>query len=601
MFRLSLDALYRDLMLLGAVLMLLGHAGAWLLAIAWQKRLNGSGAAVNVTGAFVLHALIVTVVVLLAGSAGVLGPWSLAAGGILCGCVGLALRVRLHSVRELALATWRESPAVAGIATALIGLIFIRHLLNTVYFCPFTEDELEYHLPKLAMWMQKGTLARPDLLDTRGYFPAGMQLLQVWWVGFVRHDALIEGAALETLALAGAAIVALARRLGATRPSALLAAALFATTPAILLHGTTALNDLPAAAFVLAGFALAGSRTALVLASASLLLGAGIKPTVLFAAPGILLLAIPAWRRTRLDLPRAGAIALIALACCAGSYWYLRNTIEYGNPFYPISASLSGAAERPTIGKALHSGGPNPANLARNVAAIFGPRLTALGEVTNPNLPDQTGWGWTLTLLGLPALVFMAWRDKRWRLPAGAFVLSLLSVLLLVQSDAWTARFIFFFPALLACAIAALPRPVAVAALAGLGSYANLWEARVPLPFTPPGATAFMQGLPIADRDSWVISFGGASAEYQPFLASTAPVLAMTFNYRVYALARGDYRRRVEHVGLVDADELMHVFEASGCRWLIVANPPAQGTAAVDACVASGRLRRIGPGLYVRP
>jgi hypothetical protein len=108
-----------------------------------------------------------------------------------------------------------------------------------------------------------------------------------------------------------------------------------------------------------------------------------------------------------------------------------------------------------------------------------------------------------------------------------------------VQYDAWTARFVFFFPALLACAVAALPRPLAVAALAGIGSYANLWEARVPLPFTPPGAVAFMQALPIADRDSWVISFGGASAEYRPFLASTAPVLAMTFNYWVYALSRG--------------------------------------------------------------
>jgi len=142
---------------------------------------------------------------------------------------------------------------------------------------------------------------------------------------------------------------------------------------------------------------------------------------------------------------------------------------------------------------------------------------------------------------------------------------------------------------------------VFVAALAGIGSYANLWEARVPLPFTPPGAVAFMQALPIADRDSWVISFGGASAEYRPFLASMAPVLAMTFNYRVYALSRGDYRRRVEYVGLADADELMRVFEASGCRWLIVANAPPPSAAAVDSRVANGRLRRIAPGLYVRP
>jgi hypothetical protein len=96
-------------MLLGAALMLVGHAGAWLLAIALQKRMNVGGAAANVTGAFVVHALIVSLVVLVAGSAGVLGPWSLAAGGTVCGCVGLALGARLDSVREVALATWRES------------------------------------------------------------------------------------------------------------------------------------------------------------------------------------------------------------------------------------------------------------------------------------------------------------------------------------------------------------------------------------------------------------------------------------------------------------------------------------------------------------
>ena len=94
-------------MLLGVGLMLLGHGGAWLLAIALQKRLNLSGTAANVTGAFVLHELIVTLVVLVAGSAHVLGPWALAAGGILSGCAGLALGARLPSVRG-------RSPAAAS-------------------------------------------------------------------------------------------------------------------------------------------------------------------------------------------------------------------------------------------------------------------------------------------------------------------------------------------------------------------------------------------------------------------------------------------------------------------------------------------------------
>jgi len=584
----------------GAVLMLMGHAGAWLLAIAVQRRFAVSGAATNVVGAGVVHALIVTLLVLLAGSAGMLGAGSLAVGGILCGVAGLALGARLPPIRALALATWRESPVVTGVATALLVLLAFRHLFNAIYFPPFTEDELEYHLPKLALWMQTGTLARPELLDTRGYFPAGMQLLQAWWVGFLHHDGLIEGAALETLGLAGAAVAALARRLGMMRPSALLAAALFATTPAVLLHGTTALNDLPAAAFVLAGFALVGSASTLGLVAAALLLGAGIKPTVLFAAPGVLLLALPDWRRAVGELRRLGAILLIALAGVAGAYWYFRNAVEFGNPTYPVQASFRGETTRPTIGSGFISGGPNPRNLAANLEAILGPRLVAFADVTNPNLPDQTGWGWTLALLGFPALVFVNWRERRWRLPTAAFVLSFVSVLLLVQCDPWSARYVFFFPALLACAVAALPSPTVVAVVAGVGAFANLWETRVPLPFVAPTAAAYMRSLPFAARDAWVIAFGGTDEEYQSFLNSPAPVLAMTFHYRVYALAHGDFRRRVAYVGAVDADGLMRAFDASGAQWLIVANPPPEGAAAVEACVADGRLRRLAPGLYVR-
>ncbi len=583
------------------ILMIVGHVGAWLLAIALAQRLKiGGGAAALATAAFVLHALLVTLIVLVSGSAGMLGPWPLAAGGVASGIAGALIgRFDPRPLRQTAREMWAESPAAVASCLALLALVTVRHLYNAWYHCPPTQDEMEYHLPKLALWIQHGTLARPESIDLRTYFPAGMQLLQAWWVGFARNDFLIEGASLEMALLALFACAALVRRLGGTRSSALLAGTLFVAMPAALLNGTTALNDFPVAAMILAGFALTSSRSALVVAASSVMLGAGIKPLALFALPGLLLAWIPAWREAKpLDLPRLAPWALIALAAFGGSYWYLRNAAQFGNPFYPVTPAVAGRSETLTEGLGQTSTGPNVRNLGGNLGAIFGPRMVNLGSVTNPSLPRQTGWGWLLTLAGLPAIAWMAWRDPKWRRTAAAFAVSLLFVLLLVQVDDYTARFVLFLPGLMACVVASLPRTAVVASVACAASLANVWETRVPLTFSNPGAAAHMRSVDPLERDCWTIRFAAAPPALRAFYTSTEPVMAMTFNYDVYALARGDYRRRVEHIVPRDADELLAAMDRLQCRWLVVTSRKLLPI--TDAAVVAGRLRIIAPGHYER-
>ena len=190
-----------------------------------------------------------------------------------------------------------------------------------------------------------------------------------------------------------------------------------------------------------------------------------------------------------------------------------------------------------------------------------------------------------------------AWRDAKWRRTAVAIIVLLVFVLLQVQVDELTARFVLFFPALMACAVASLPRTAVLAAVGCAASLANVWETRVPLTFSKPGASAFMRSLDPLERDCWTIAFANSPLA-RSFYLSNEPVMAMTFNYDIYALARGDYRRRIEYIVPKDADELVAAMDRQQCRWLICTSRALQPI--TDAAVADGRLRAVDYGHYER-
>jgi hypothetical protein len=482
--------------------------------------------------------------------------------------------------------------------------IAVRHLLNIWWFAPCVMDEFEYHLPKLASWIQHGDLVRPVMVDTRACFPSGMQILQIWWVGILRHDAFIEGASMEALALTLVATVSMARSLGVSRPAAIVAAVLLAAAPAFGLHATGAMNDLPAAALIVAAFALARSKATVPLGIAALLLGAGIKPVVLFAAPAVLVFAARSWREPAAR-PRLGSVLLIGLAAFTGGYWYGINAVQYGNPFHPVPLGSGGGAAKVSIGPATVSTRPSPSRLARNVGAVFGPRMYAFGDVTNPTLPDRTGWGWVLAVALWPAAL---WEMRRgggeWRRALSGAALGTALVLLMVEHDPWNARFVMFAAAFAACAIAwtaaQLGRAAGVIVLAV--SLAGVWEARTPVSYTAPGAAEFMRARSLRDRDAFAVSFRNAPPSMVArFLESSDPVLCITFNFPVYALARGDFRRRLEYSDTDNPDGISELMRTRGCRWLLTVGAPSAVFRAADELVRRGELRAAAPGLYERP
>jgi hypothetical protein len=592
-------------------LMLLSHAGAWLLAAALQSRLRTGSSATDLVGTFILHALVVTLIVLALGGFRVLGLAGLSTAGFACLATGIALgghRVVQRAARWLsATAGELRTDAMAVLSVTLIGAVVIRHLANLWYFTPATYDEVDYHLPKLVLWMQTGGLARPDSIDLRTYFPSGQQLLQAWWVGFLHHDVVIEAASLEWTIAGGAAVASIARRMGFGRPAALLAAALFLTTPASMLHGATAGNDMAASACVLAiaAFLLNAPifSTSGGLALATLFLGCGIKPTVGFAAIGLSLIGYRAWhtRSKEPDPPRRLLFAIATLAALAGSYWYFINWAEFGNPFFPVPVSLFGQSTHVGLLTQTISTGPSLARLTGSVADLFGARLFTVPRDWQITLYQDAGWGFLLPLAGLGTLLWFVWKRTEWRGPAAAFAFALLTTLLLVERDAWNARFLIWFPALFAVALARLAElrctiPVAALLLAVAAGHA--WETRVPSTFRGEHG-ANLAALPWRDRTLAVILHKKASATEWECIRSMDGAAVLAYNYGIYTLTHSDFGRRVEQTSIADPGLLLSFMQKRNLRYLVAVNVPILAEQ-LATLVAQGKLRVICPGWLER-
>ena len=428
----------------GVFWMLLANAGILLGSRHLLTRL-GTGHPATDAALFLLFRLIlISAVVLVAGALHLLYPWVLGiAGGV---AAGLLIAAGAHR-SFLPLWKFPNVPAVY-----LLAALALRLLIHAWVVSPFLADVTSYHLPKVAEWVVHGSIFSDLGPDRRAWFPAGMELLETWWVVFLHHDVLIEMAGIELLALGAASTVALASRLGLSLSPALLAGAAFATVPAMMIQSVFAINDAAAAALVVTIAALIAGRVhpGLILAAAGI--GLGIKPTVGFTFPGLVLLWF--WLR-RSDAPasaaplRGRALWVVAAAgLLIGSVWYVRNAVVFGNPLYPAGTAALTMSQNQRLS-------PSPRQLALNLKDLD-QRILDWRRATSGMLVHIAGWGTGVFAFGLIGLLAALRTSNEWRKFTCCFGLSLLSVFLLADNDDWVLRFILFVPAILAVAAARL-------------------------------------------------------------------------------------------------------------------------------------------------
>ncbi len=431
-------------MIVGALLLVVANAAVFLGARVLLEKVQTGRGDVDFLAFLLLRLLLISAVVLCAGTFGLLTSAVLGSAGVaallLLLFAGGSRHLRLPRLPEFGWPLW-----------SAVGVVAIRLAAQAWFFVPYNFDALSYHLTKVGEWIRAGGFTPEMGLDTHASFPAGFELIEAWWVVFLRHDGFIELAGIEFLALAFAAVYALAGAAQVSPKGCFLAAFLYVLVPGVNLGATSCLNDVPVAALVIAAAALLSARAPLGLVLLSVGLGIGVKPTFAYLLPGLLVLAILV--RHAPKLPSASLrwsvfVSLVALA--AGSYWYVRNFAWYGNPIHPVGTrGLIGGT-----GELKIQFGPSLSSWSRNLADLIDARLYDAATPYGGLLVHISGWGAAAFSCGFVALVDGLRKDVFVRRLAVGFILSLLSLFALVNHDPWYLRFALFFPALLMVAVA---------------------------------------------------------------------------------------------------------------------------------------------------
>jgi hypothetical protein len=241
----------------------------------------------------------------------------------------------------------RLSALDVGLAAAL-AVAFAFRLWAGLHRTAFLYDTLSYHLHVPATWMHEGRLSIVPAVfgdPSPAYAPSNLEVVFLFLMAPLRSDALAGLGQLPFAALAVAAIVAAVRENGAFRAVALGAGLAFLLVPEVWTQAPTAMTDLGLAAFLLSSLPFVsrlwhGStpRRADLFALA-VALGLAIGTKYAGAALALPFLIIGAIAMARAHLLDAKGIAVVGAALLAtGGFWYVRNAVVAGNPFYPVAA-----------------------------------------------------------------------------------------------------------------------------------------------------------------------------------------------------------------------------------------------------------------------
>jgi hypothetical protein len=568
----------------GLAWMVVANAASLLGTHALWRRCRTGSMAADAALFLALRFTLTSSAVLLAGLAG--GLRSSVLG--LAGAAVLGILLFLGEHRQIRLPDGRLLRDRVGRMMLAVALLFLARLLVQVWFVtPHAGDAITYHLPKVAEWIQAGRITAETGIAWRSAFPGGFELFEMWWCLFLHHDLLIECAGVEMWLMGFAAVVALARWTGMAHQGAFLAGLLFAATPIMLMQAVACLNDVTVVALFLTATALVAVRAHPLLVLVPLGAGLGVKPTIGFALPGLLVLAFLVRRDPAVPVRgRSTALACALMAGALGSYWYLRNWAIYGNPIHP------GTSQGFFEGHLVQQVGPNLTSLKENLRRIIDSRLYDSLAGYNAQCNFATNWGPCVFAAGLPGLMIALREGGRFSRVALALGVSMVTVLVMVLSDPWFTRFVLFVPAVLCIAAARLAvaqRGVSLLVAIALGY--QFVGTLVTDRLIPIGEQTRMVSQSWRERSSEMLGSGFPREE-------TALATWGTGNFD-YLLYDPDFSRQVRPIRKESVDELLAEMRRLGLR--VVYASGQRATELLTQSLIEKRVKALGGNFYALP
>jgi hypothetical protein len=340
----------------------------------------------------------------------------------------------------------------------LVVLYAFAYLIGAVSIIGY--DALAYHLPLAASWFHAGSIIRGA--NIQFYYPGNPELMLRWVLADNSERFVFLVSFVSTL-LCIYMIYKLGRTIGQGKQTAVISACCAATVPMLPFLATTAYTDTMGVLFLLLSifFLIRWIQTDLLTNSHFLCSGlaaglaAGSKINMLTSVFAIAVVAVVAavrsrqiWRRTGPRVVNVGvnwpwllthAGGFFTAALIGGGYWYLRNFIEKGNPFYPVAIFGLPGLDLKTI-------------LPTQSVFVASPWKWFLYPWTELayTAPYDDGIGAVATTVALPALLIWPFLSK-WTKdvkrigPGLIYSLAWISLLLFAWSDNMISRYGIFF------------------------------------------------------------------------------------------------------------------------------------------------------------
>lgn len=226
----------------------------------------------------------------------------------------------------------------------VVGYSILIYLIMVVP--PNNNDSMLVHLTRVGYWLQHGSFAPwNSLIERQVIYPFNAQIVVLWTVLFQGTDLFAAFLQFFSVLFTAMGIYAIGRDIGGSRFQSGIPALLYLTFPQVILQATTTQDDLVITCFLVLGshffirwFSKGYTeKTDLILASISLVIALGIKPTAFYFFIGFALfigLLLLLKKMSFKHLIQLG-IACLGFFVILSSFAYINNTIYFKTPLGP--------------------------------------------------------------------------------------------------------------------------------------------------------------------------------------------------------------------------------------------------------------------------